>query len=153
MRPDYETRQDFDRESRVADWFVQKMIHDGWFRDTAVAKPLKKHYCLDRAIVDGDEILAFCEVKVRTNRQFNYSTYLISLEKMRNMRLMARDTGVPSYLVIRWTDAIGYFEVNEQTDFTDFSLRLGGRTDRGDGADVEPVLHIPVGKFISYRKN
>jgi hypothetical protein len=37
------------------------------------------------------------------------------------------------------------FDVTELTP--DYEIRIGGRRDRGDAADIEPMCHIPISAF------
>jgi len=46
-------------------------------------------------------------------------------------------------LIVKWTDNIGFIDVNTPQDF----LSIGGRTDRDDELDIEPVAHWSISLF------
>ena len=51
-------------------------------------------------------------------------------------------------MVVQFTDKLLHWVLhNPDEDFADVRAKIGGRTDRGDAFDVEPVLHIPMRKF------
>jgi hypothetical protein len=145
MRPVYETEADRIRERAVAlkvkAWLAGSAAH------SATAVKLKPFSPVDFAICKHDgTVVAFVEVKVRTCRSDEYDTYLLSMDKAIALRRLAQDTnGMLVYLAVEWMDRVGVFLVRADTVFS--RPMMGGRWDRGDGQDVEPVVHIPVSAF------
>jgi len=45
--------------------------------------------------------------------------------------------------VVKWNDMVGYVCMSE----IDMDIQVGGRRDRGDAQDIEPVCMIPVKNF------
>ena len=53
-----------------------------------------------------------------------------------------RDTGLDALIIVEWEDCIGYTQLDG-----DWIIKTGGRVDRNDWQDIEPVVHIPVTEF------
>lgn len=133
-RPFYETRKDLQKEISA----LRKIA----VRTTPVKLPLR--YEIDFAMVDGDKICAFAEVKCRTNPFGQYPTLMISAAKLISGITLSGMTGCPFWLIVQWTDKIGALEIDSLSRFT---MGIGGRWDRGDEQDIEPVVHIPTSAF------
>ena len=132
-RPIYETEADRANERRVAD-----ILLDRW-RCTAVKLP--RRYEIDYALSRGNRVMAWAEVKCRTNPREQYPTYMVALGKVIAGLDLAQRTNLPFMLVVQWTDSLGW--VTPKLD----AIHIGGRHDRGDGDDEEPVAHIPITEF------
>ena len=138
MRPIYERGKDRDNERRVAEWLAARQ--PGGKR--AVQMP--KRYPVDYALIDGPGVFTdWLEIKCRTNTRDAYPTYMVSLEKIRAMFDLARFTALPARLVVRWEDALGYLTLPT----SDYEIKMGGRRDRDDWQDIEPMAHFHVGSF------
>ena len=59
-------------------------------------------------------------------------------------RALSETSKLPSFLVVRWSDNCGYIRIDT---LLDFEISMGGRTDRGDKQDIEPVMLIPIHNF------
>lgn len=108
---------------------------------------LPVQYGLDWAMVNHlNTIEKWVELKARTGPSTLYSTYAISSMKVQRALQLERETGLPALLVVRFSDGVytTYFK-----RFTERSvvIRMGGRTDRNDPEDQEPMWHIPTGKL------
>ena len=137
MRPTYETQGDVDNEREV-----MRLLCAKW--QCQFAK-LPKKYALDYVLIRHDEVKAFAEVKCRTNPVGAYPTYMLALQKVIAAKELTRSTGKPSMLIVRWSDAIGYTHLAG-----DYKVRVGGRVDRGDWQDVEPVVDISLDDFVMW---
>ena len=109
---------------------------------TAEKLPIK--YELDYLLLREGKGVAWLEIKSRTNTRLAYPTYMISLGKIMAARRLSEASQLPSFLLIQWSDACGYIRIDS---LLDFRTAVGGRTDRGDEQDIEPVAMIPVGEF------
>jgi hypothetical protein len=99
----------------------------------------------DYTLWHGQRMVAIVEVKCRRCASYSYPTYLIGIRKMETLRDEAARRGVPGRLLVRWTDGSG---VIDATDALETAGRAqGGRADRDDPEDMEPVLHIPIARF------
>ena len=145
LRPIYETPFDISAESAVADklcciWNVR-------------TKKMKKFFPADVAALTNDwdedsgasEVRAFIEIKVRKNVGWKYPTYMISLHKLYDLAALSSFSGIPSLLVVQWSDALGHWRVPESVD--ELEIRMGGTKSRGDEQDMEPVALIPIEQF------
>lgn len=141
-RPIYEKPADLAAEAQVA---AQLANHWG-----CKMEKLPKFYRTDWAIAVGQTIKGFVEIKCRNNTRYKYDTYMLSLLKWSENVQLAITTGIPFVLAVQWTDSVGYLKVDESNYRhiqSKCSFSMGGRTDRGDSQDMEPVIHIPVGMF------
>lgn len=137
MRPTYETQQDVANEQLVIDLLCTK------WGCTATKTP--KFYCVDWSLSQGKDVKSLVEIKFR---KASYPTYILSLHKYTEMLMSAFASQLPHLLVVCWPEGgkrvVRYAKVEP-------SLRErvihGGRTDRGDLQDQEPLVEIPMSKF------
>lgn len=113
--------------------------------------PIKnKIDCLMKRKSDGLP-RAFVELKRRTCNRHKYPTYMISLDKWNTGLSFEMTTKLPFILVVDWLDEIGYLKCHEAVN--EITVNMGGRTDRGDAQDIEPVVHIPIYLFKTLVKH
>lgn len=136
-RTQYESDEDRKNERALAD-FLESL----W---SCRFDKLPKSYILDFAAVRGGEVVSWHEIKCRkTVPQTRFPTYIVALKKIVAAREYAEATGLPSFLTVEWSDSVGTVEISGSTIF---SVAMGGRRDRGDSADIEPLTHIPINAF------
>jgi len=135
MRPIYETDGDLRNERAVVE-----ILNKLWGTQ---AHKMPRAYSLDYMLTRGSEAMAFVEIKCRQVPSGKYDTLMISMAKILKGRAITRETGVPSILVVRWNDKTGYVYMSE----IDMDIQVGGRRDRGDAQDIEPVCMIPIKNF------
>jgi len=145
VRPIYETKEDLKNENNVIDYFCS--YFNSGYRHLKQAQNLSFHkipkqYHLDYCITSNNKVKYFCEVKVRKNSSHQYDDYLLSLAKVSAAKNLQDASGLKSILLVKWTDKIGYTKFN-----FDWPVYIGGRKDRADWQDVEPVVHIPNSSF------
>lgn len=99
-------------------------------------------YRLDFAMFRDGKLRGFAEVKTRNNRHDSYPTLIISLGKVMAARQLAEVSETRSVLLVQYLD--GLYWCNFATPF---EVAMGGRWDRGDDDDVEPVAHYPIEAF------
>lgn len=93
--------------------------------------------------IDGPLTL-IAEVKGRTGSGNRFSTWHIAKSKLDACMVHARALNVPLYLLFSWDNDVYYWVVK---DIDKLEVREGGRWDRGDFYDVEPMVHIPRSFF------
>jgi len=135
-RPLYETNDNLSAEA----WFIDGLCT--LWECGAWKLPLR--YKLDYALSRGKSIKAFLEIKVRNYRKDAFEDYMISMDKVLTARRYSDFAKVPSLLAVEWLDASGFIDLGTMKNF---SLGFGGRTDRGDSEDTEPVVLIPISDF------
>lgn len=140
MRPIYETKEDLEKEASLG-----SIISRRW---KCRMQKLQPRDPFDYAAVRDGKISAFIEIKNRTNRMLQYPTYMISMTKVVNATMTTISTGLPCFLVVRWIDKIGYINIGNVETF----VTMGGRIDRSDPQDVEPVCHIDIRTFKRFEK-
>lgn len=138
MRPMYETPSDIINELSVIE-----SLSDLW-GVTFHKLPIQYHLDFSISKIDG-RIIGFIEVKTRTIAKSKFPTYIISMSKIQMAKSMFDTSKQPTFLVVQWTDAIGWCRIDSFEEIPPF--KIGGRTDRGDEQDIEPVLHIPIHLF------
>lgn len=140
-RPLYETRQDLENELGVMNTVaaIAKMT----FRKMTI------RYSVDYALMKGDAVHAWVEVKCRKNEMKKYPTLMISAGKLMEGVNLSYHTGKPFYLVVKWQDGIGRVKLDS---LLKYKLTFGGRFDRNDAQDVEPVYEIPTSDFLLVNK-
>ena len=134
-RPMYETQADRNNEQRVADLLAEK----GY---TLVKLPLQ--YKLDFAIIEDelDKVVGFAELKARTVEMNKYPTAMISLAKVVKAHDISSCTNLPSYFIVLYKDAL--VRINFASEF---SVNIGGRSDRGDPQDRDVCAYYPIEGF------
>lgn len=135
MRPVYETREDLTRESAVAG-----VLEAAWRCRTA---KLPRRYIVDFSLHRSGKINAWAEIKTRTCESSAYPNYMLSLEKLLAGMRLERETGLPFLLVVKWRDQTAFCAPSKVA----YEISFGGRFDRGDAQDVEPVALIPISEF------
>lgn len=134
MRPLYESAKDLANELQVSSALAIK-----W--DCNFFK-MPMSYHVDWMIMK-DKPKAFAELKCRNNQIGRYPTFLLSLSKWMKGKDLAKEVGIPFLIIVRWTDGVFYHEAGS----SEVTYGVGGRRDREDAADVEPVVLIPIEKF------
>lgn len=137
QRPLYETQSDVLRETDFS------LIISKKFNCTLSKLPMR--YGLDFTAMRDGRAVSFIETKVRTNAVSAYSTYMLSVGKFTHADALTRSTGLPCFLCVMWSDAWGYTPLRANPGF---EVAFGGRSDRGDAQDMEPVFLIPMSSFV-----
>ena len=143
MRPINETAANRVKEDAVVAEFVEHLSKR--VSDLVVWRADRKYLSRLDAILQSNNKLLFVEVKIRTTPMNAYKTYLVSSAKMENLQAAA--AGHKAALLVRWTDAMAVYYVQPQGVPADVRVQMGGRRDRGQTNDIEPVWHIPISKF------
>jgi len=136
-RPKYETAIDLKNE-REAIRSLERVSGRKAFK-------LPVSYRIDFAMCnDDDEITSWVEVKCRKNPYKQYPTLAIGITKLMAGIAFEQKTALPFFLVVHWPDYLGYIRIS---DLSKFKIIRGGRSDRNDNADEEPMVHIPIDQF------
>lgn len=130
----YETDNDLANEAEVVT-FLQK----AWILDF-IKLPYKDRF--DYMLLEGDKPKGFVEIKCTTYPIERHKFYLMSMDKFVWSHVIESATELPVYLVVRWTDKLGVARM-KKCDFFGF----GGRTDRNDIQDLEPVAYYAKARF------
>ena len=133
MRPRYE---------RPADLTVERKVQAQLERKGIQLHKLPVSYRLDFAMFKNGKLKGWAEIKARNNSRDHYPTLMISLGKVLAARQLADVSGTRSILLVQYLDGLFW------CDFASpFEVRIGGRYDRGDSDDVEPVAHFQIEAF------
>ena len=127
----YESQSDRDAEESIIQYACTK-----W---KSHYHKLPISYNLDYAIIQDGQIKAYIETKRRHNNHDKYPTIFVSMHKV----MTARQLLLPSYFLVGWNDRIGYVSLTDKPDIQ----TIGGRTDRNDSADIEPMAHFNINRI------
>jgi|TARA_R110002020_G_scaffold38621_3_gene115864 hypothetical protein len=113
-----------------------------------VLRKLPIQYGIDCIALDPRNLKPkfFTELKNRYCSKDTYPTYIISLSKFLKAKELYRSLHLETFLCVKWKDASGYVSLSELPD-EEVDISFGGRYDRNDWQDVEPLLNIHIGKF------
>ena len=136
-RPIYETDSDVEREEWVAQTLSERWKCSGWKRNP-------RKYPIDISFIRDNQVVGFAEIKCRNVARQKYDTYMISADKIVAGINLAKATNLRCLLVVCWTDAIGWIDMHKTEPD---SIGYGGRLDREDSQDVEPVIYYDIDQF------
>lgn len=136
MRPMYE-----DNETLAAESKLIKFLEGKW---NAQAAKLPIAYNVDYGMFVNNELKCWLEVKCRYCTKDQYDTYFISSKKIVNGITLSEATGKPFILAVEWKDKTGWMEIKRDN----FDIRIGGRSDRNDWQDIEPMAHFKTQDFV-----
>jgi len=138
-RPVYETPEDIIREASIQEEFIEAVYGDN---ELVKAIKLPKFYAIDYALTKyNGQIVGWLEIKSRTIPSNKYSSYILSYRKWREGISISQESGLPYYLAVKWTDKLGVITFPNSIPT---SLVIGGRLDRSDPDDIEPMVEIPI---------
>jgi len=136
-RPLYETEQD-----RVNENAIRGKIeaHYG-----CILSKMPMKLSLDFMALRNGKAVAFLEMRQRKTPMNRYPTYMLSLYKATQARLLTMTTGLPCFIAVQWTDKLGIAKLPPA--FDDMHIEVGGTTRRDDPQDIEPMVHFDIAKF------
>ena len=138
-RPTYESKEDLTRENNI------KPVLEAKWNCTLNKLPYK--YQLDWLAVRGKDSMAFVEFKHREKLSFSaYPRYMMSLDKWIKAKQLCKEVEIPFIMVITFAEGT-YYGVFPHNGLHDITYGFGGRYDRGDAQDVEPMIYLPLKKF------
>ena len=106
---------------------------------------VKQYYVYDFIMKKGG-VTAFVEYKRRMVLKNTYPTIILSAHKFMNIKEQARFFCVKFFFYVEFNDGLFRADLTEYAPKGD-SIIIGGRTDRGDSDDMEPVIEIPIDMF------
>ena len=135
MRPRYVKPADRENEKRVMVALAEKLPA------TTSRQVVQSPGDYDGKILIDGKLACIVEVKGRTGSGDRFETWHIAKEKLDKCLAHSRSLGVPFILLFSWDSDIYYWSVPQ--DISKLEVRDGGRYDRGDQFDIEPMAHIP----------
>jgi len=133
-RTQYESEADRRAETSVIEKVVKAFDVDGYYK-------LPISYVLDFAVTKSNRVIGFVEVKARSCEMQTYPTFFVAVKKVLAAGEFDR-LGLKTRLFVKWRDCIGYTLLREPDEIT-----YGGRFDRNDSADQEPLAHFDINRF------
>jgi len=147
-RPVYENERTLRAEHKIAEWLRKKWEYPHMHK-------LPRSYFIDYAMGTGRLCDRYVEIRTRNMRWDAFDDKYISVSKYMHGMALSGATNAPVYLALATMGdkRLGVWEMMPyEENTTGFYTSIDGRhpktaTDRGDPADVEPVLHIPNHQF------
>jgi hypothetical protein len=134
-RPIYETEQDLSREK-----FIGENLASFW---NVNLHKLPRAYYVDWMVTKENKVKGFAELKCRSHNKGQFPSLILSMHKWIHGKQMAAEVDGSFIVVVQWKDGLFY----HKQGWCKVDYALGGRKDRGDSQDMEPVVHIPVNYF------
>ena len=100
---------------------------------------LPRSYRVDWAFTKNNEVVAWAELKYRSHSFGDYPDLFISLSKYMAGCELKQRTEKPFYILGHFNNGL-YSWKHDYGD--ECKIMMGGRMDRGDPADQEPMVHI-----------
>ena len=134
VRPIYETP-----ENRAAEAEIAAVIERTW---SCKLHKLPLHYKLDYMACKHDQLIGWVETKRRLINRDTFEEIYLSLIKVMAAHTLHSITGKRCFFIVQFNDCLAYANIlGERT------VIFGGRTDRGDWQDEEPLVLIPNTDF------
>lgn len=136
-RPIYETDRDLAEEGAAAKLLCQPhgLLH--------IKLPMR--YEIDFMLRRGPALYGWLEVKVRPGVT-KHRTYMVSAQKVLTGNLLANQFGGRFLVLVRDGDKLLVLDAVKQKPVL---VGVGGRDDRGDDQDIEPVAHYDWSQFTA----
>lgn len=134
MRPVYETDENREQEEKISTYLADK-----WGCEVAKMPP---RYEVDRVFLKDGKPVAWVEIKRRKRTLMQFDTVWLGAHKAVMGVNLSKLSGLPFFYAIGCNDCVAYIKVEGV-----YEMRFGGRKDRGDWQDMEPVLEIPSHTF------
>lgn len=169
-RQQYETKDDLENEEQdrrrleaiFGDHSSSILHENGFLRDAKIGKfsgSLVHSYNLDWYLhlepirhqignLKNNKQIAWAEYKRRYMYWGQFPSVILSMQKWSKGRALARDSGLPFIFFVGMDDVIAFYLTEGYTQ-VNHPVEMGGRTNnpRDDG-DIEPVIHLPITKFV-----
>ena len=129
MRPRYENQKTLAAETKFKESLEARF--------NVEFQKLPISYRADFAVIKDGEVTGFAELKNRNVDYETYPTLILSLSKYQAMELLT-PYGSP-VLFVRFNDGDYMYTF----DSLSTRIEVGGRWDRDECQDIEPVVHIP----------
>jgi hypothetical protein len=142
-RPFYESESDRSNEAQVA-----ALISEAWRCEVV---KIKRAYVVDYALMTDRRCRALCEIKVRSYSMealARMGGFMLSLHKYTHARALAAAARVLFVIVVHADDEVWWHGADGQHD----GVTIGGRMDRNDAQDIEPVVMLRPERFQRIRR-
>jgi hypothetical protein len=153
MTPWNETPEDIDSEKAFALSVSSDNNHDLGFIKLEALKFEVDFAIASKSLLVGNQpkILGVAEIKIRNTPMSKYPTLFLNLTKWMSLRRYSILSDLPFVLLVRWQDQDAMFyespATNNDVDSPRFEVAWGGRSDRGQEQDMNPLIHIPIFMF------
>lgn len=140
-RPIYEKQINIDHEKL----FCERVKDISLFEARQIRKRL---YPCDIVLLDKKIVKAFIEFKSRRGALGYEGGVMLSLSKISTLVIFGTLTGLPILFIIDNGERNYHVAVLRFSENNPYKTVIGGRTDRNDAGDTEPVVLIPRSDFI-----
>ena len=142
IRRQYETQKDLDHENGAKP-FIEKSFN------CEIKKVDPHKYGFDWMLYKGKKAFACAEYKRRWVGFNEYPFIILSAAKFLKAITFGQMLEGGFYFFVEFDDGLfgAPFRLKPESISRYFDIGWGGRTDRDDPEDSEPVVHVPISKF------
>lgn len=144
-RPTYQTAEDLEREIEV----IQYVCDTYGKKYRQLSK--KNYYRVDFALLVDNRIESLVEVKCRTKPYNFFKYYTISLQKVVNLKALSLHSNIKCGLIIHFS--CGKIVACNANDIPMNNIYIGGRYDRNDPQDIEPMVKMDMDVFVTLKES
>ncbi len=139
-RPIYETLDHINGEVDVMKEYAR-------LKDLTYQKlPKLSHFDYVVLSCEGEPCCYMVEIKIRECSVDSFRNYMLSMKKIEAAKHLEA-AGFKAYILVRWSDATGMARM------INYSYEgVGGRNDRNDPQDIEPVAYFDIKKSFAVRR-
>jgi hypothetical protein len=144
-RPKNETEDDLAAEDEA-----KSVIEDAW--NVTIVKLQPHVYGVDWMICKNNLSLhSWGEFKRRYCDMQTYDSLALSLGKWLRLKWNAERSLLPFAIYVQWNDTSIMYKSFPHTTGMGYPCKVGGRLDRDQTGDEEPMIYIPISEFTPLR--
>jgi hypothetical protein len=142
MRTQYEKPLDIENENYF------KKRYEKFYSNRVLLK-VSKAYGVDFFIFENNKYIGILEYKKRNMTWGMYDSLYLPLQKLISMKNIISSIGGTAIFAIDDSNNTPKYTDN----FDNCSIQWAGRTNSPrDNFDIEPIVHIPLTRFVSFKK-
>ena len=142
----YVTEEDEENEQRLASLF--QLRYEGLTGQHCVMKKESQMHPIDYSVWRDGSLVAWIEMRIRSNKMEKYPTIICSLDKYLYARRLHREFGTPVLFLVEWgCGCIGYIDFENVNSDDQKTLFYQPTSNRADIRDIGTCIQIPVNDF------
>mgnify|MGYP003112534156 CR=1 FL=1 len=143
----YVTEEDEENEQRLASLF--QLRYEGLTGKNCVMKKESQMHKIDYSVWRDGSLVAWIEMRIRSNKMEKYPTIICSLDKYFYARQLHKELGTPVLFLVEWQGCgtVGFIDFNDVKADDKKTLFYQGANYRNDMRDIGTCIQIPVNDF------
>jgi len=132
----YQTAKDLDREHQIINFLSKKWQFE--------FQKLGDYSVFDFLCFRDNKAVAYIEVKTKNRSVKDYDTYICTTKDVNHGLQLTAQSGIPSFVVVKWPDDFAYVKLTHNQYFT----RKSGQKNRNDPRDYNEIVYeMPYREF------